>query len=155
ALPALARFGLGFLEVGPVTIEGSISNQPVARRPEQEAIWLPDPPESQALRDVLPRLAEASGLGLPLVVRLGYAPGASADQAAQECARLIRELAPHVHLFSLLTLRPALADGWPGEQWAAHVRTVLDAAQNATPARPVLLCVPADADADKAAPLID
>jgi dihydroorotate dehydrogenase len=155
ALPALARFGLGFLEVGPVTIAGSVGDRPIARRPEQQAIWLPDPPESLPCRDVLPRLAEASHLGLPLLLRLGYAPEAPAGKAAQECAQIMEESSPYVHLFSLLTLRLALADSWSTEQWAAHVRTVLDAARHAKPARPLLLCVPADADADKAMPLID
>jgi dihydroorotate dehydrogenase len=155
ALPALARFGFGFLEVGPVTVAGSVAGQPLARRPDQQAIWLPDPPDSLSLGAVLPRTVEASRLGIPLILRLGYTPGATADQAAEECRHLVRELAPHAHLFALLTLRPALADGWSLEQWTAHLRTVLDAAQTASPPRPVLLCVPADMDTARAEPLID
>jgi dihydroorotate dehydrogenase len=155
ALPALARFGVGFLEVGPVTVAGSSGNPPVARRPDRQAVWMPDPPANLGLREVLPRLAEVSGSGLPLMVRLGFAAGATADEAARECAGLIRELAPHVHLFSWASVPPSLADRRPGRQWAEHVRTVLEAAQSATPKRPVLLCVRADADVDEAAPLID
>jgi dihydroorotate dehydrogenase len=155
ALPALARFGFGFLEVGPVTVDGSPGGMPLSRHPDQQAIWLPDPPESLSLSAVLPRLTEASRLGLPLIVRLGYPPGATADQAAAQCAQLIRELAPHVQLFTLSSLRPALADGWSAAEWAAHLRTFLDAAQTASPPRPVLLGVPADADLEKAEPLID
>src|SRR5438132_9067474 len=32
ALPALARFGFGFLELGPVTVAGWLAGQPLARR---------------------------------------------------------------------------------------------------------------------------
>src|SRR5438128_1475683 len=46
ALPALARFGFGFLEVGPVAVSGSIAGEPIARRPDQQAIWLPEPPQT-------------------------------------------------------------------------------------------------------------
>jgi dihydroorotate dehydrogenase len=155
ALPALARFGFGFLEVGPVTVHGLAAGRPFARRPDQEAIWLPDPPQNLDLGAVRPRLIEAARLGLPVLLRLGYTPGVTAEAAAEEARQLIRDLAPHVQLFSLLSLRPAVADGWSAEQWAAHVRTVLDAAQRVEPPRPVLVCLPADLDADKAGPLLD
>src|SRR5438876_7917865 len=66
ALPALARFGIGFIEVGPVTRAGSDADRPIERRAEQSAIWLPDPPTTLTLAAVKPRLVEASRLGLPL-----------------------------------------------------------------------------------------
>ena len=141
ALPALARFGFGFVEVGPVTIAGHRAEQPLERRLDQEAIWLPDPPSSLSLADAAPRLAEASRLGLPLIVRIG--------RSAEECGRLVRELAPHVQIFALDTLPRALADGWALEQWIEHVRTVV------TSGRPVVLCVPCDVDAERADRLID
>src|SRR5262249_36156127 len=100
ALPALARFGLGFVEFGPVTVDGAVGEQPVARRPGQEAFGLRDPPESLRFRDLLPQRAEWSRLGVPVLARLGHAAGAGAGRVAQECARLIRYLVPHVHLFS-------------------------------------------------------
>jgi len=155
ALPALARFGFGFLEVGPVTVQGSVAVPPVALWPDQQAIWFPEPPESLSLDAVRPPVAEASNLGLPLILRLGYTAGATAEQAAEECQQLVRELAPHVHLFSLLTLRLALASGWPTEQWVAHVQRILVTARGAQQPRPVLLCVPADLDFAKAESLID
>jgi dihydroorotate dehydrogenase len=155
ALPALARFGFGFLEVGPVTAQASGARQPLGRCLDQEAIWFPDPPESLSPQAVAGRLAEVSRLGLPLILRLGYGAGAGAEQSAEECGRLVRELAQHVQFFSLFTVRPAVADGWSMQQWTAHMRTVLAAAQAAAPPRPVLLCVPADLDAGKTEPLID
>lgn len=138
AWPALARFGFGFLDLGPVTIEGT-SGPPIARSPEQEAIWSPDPPDSLALAAVVPKAAEAARLGLPLLARLGT--GASAANAA-DTARIVRELAPHVHLFALSAPADAL-------------QSVLDAAQAASPPRPVLLCLPADLDAETAGPQVE
>ena len=139
ALPALARFGFGFIEVGPVTIAGHKSGT-MERRPEQVAIWLPDQPSSLSLADAVPRLAEASCLGLPLMVRIGE---------VDECGRLARELAPHVHMVSLSTLTHALDAGWPLEQWTEQVRTVITAAQ-----RPVLICVPCDMKTERGDPLL-
>jgi dihydroorotate dehydrogenase len=153
ALPALARFGVGFLEIGAVTLNGHAASQPLQRRVNQEALWSPDPPASLSRAAVEPRLAEASLLGLPLIVRIGYAAETGAEKSTAECAQLVHALAPHVHFFSLHTLPLALADGWSMEQWAAHARTIVDAAKAAS--RPVLLCVPCDIDADKADPFID
>lgn len=138
AWPALARFGFGFLDLGPVTVEGT-AGPPIARRPEHEAIWSPDPPDSLGLAAVVPKAAAAARLGLPLLVRLGTA--ISATNVA-DTARIVRELAPHVHLFVLSALADGLGD-------------VLDAAQAASPRRPVLLCVPADLDAGTAGPLVE
>lgn len=153
ALPALGRFGVGFLEVGPVTLKGHVADQRLERRPDEEAIWLPDPPESLSLDAVAPRLAEASRLGLPLVARLGYRAGANAHQSADDCRRVINGLAPHVRFFSLLTLPLAVADGWSMEQWATHVQTIVDVGKAAS--RPVILCVPCDLEPARADPMIE
>ncbi|MEA2564184.1 MAG: dihydroorotate dehydrogenase [Acidobacteriota bacterium] len=126
ALPALARFGFGFLEVGPVTVKPVAGRSPVARQEAQQAIWSPDPPASLGLAEATPRVAEAARTGLPLIVRLG-------DGASE----VIRELAPHVHLFALDTL----ARAWTTEAWSAHLAKVLKASP-----KPVLLCIPADFD---------
>jgi dihydroorotate dehydrogenase len=155
ALPALARFGFGFLEVGPVTIEGTSPGQPIACRTDQQAIWLPDPPESMSLKAIQPRLLEAARLSLPLILRLGYRAEARPEQAVEETGQLVRELAAHVNFFSLLSLRLALADGWSNEQWLGQLHAVLDAAQTVSPPRPVLLCLSADLDLGKAEPFLN
>jgi dihydroorotate dehydrogenase len=127
ALPALARFGFGFLDIGPVTADPMPAGPPV-RREDPEAIWSPEPPEGLALADALPRLAEASRLGLPLIARI-------------RDASCVQELSPHVHLFALEA---------PKERWAALVETVLSKTT-----RPVLLCLPADLNVAEADPYID
>src|SRR5215216_5529392 len=137
ALPALARFGFGFLDVGPVTVTGSAGARPIARDADREAIRIPDPPHSLSLAAAAPRIAEASRTGLPVIVRLTSTAGATPEQAAEECGRMIQELAPHAGLFSLLTLRTCLEEGWSLAGWTAHLRTVVAAAR----ADSVLLCL--------------
>src|SRR5262249_40998503 len=143
ALPALARLGFGFLEVGPVTVAGVSGTAPLQRRAEQEAIWWPDSPAGPGLGTMAPRLARASGLGIPLIAQLGTAPGSSAERATDECRLVLATLAPSVQVFSLATLRLAVSGGWSQEQWTAHLRTILDTAREAPRSRPVVLCVPA------------
>ncbi|HEX4962023.1 MAG TPA: dihydroorotate dehydrogenase [Thermoanaerobaculia bacterium] len=141
ALPALARFGFGFLTVGPITMAGSAGARPVARRVDQEAVWIPDPPFSLSVAVAAARIAEASKHGLPVIARLAATSGTGAEQAAAELASLIRELAPHAHLFAI-PLRP-------------DVESILNAARTASPPRPVLLSLPADLEPGTAEPLVD
>lgn len=116
ALPALARFGFGFLEVGPVTARPAAGRAPIARQEAQQALWSPDPPASLGLAEAMPRIAEAVRAGLPLIVRLG-------DGAPE----VVRGLAPHVQLFALDLL---------------HSGRLADVLQSSS--RPVLLRVAAD-----------
>ncbi len=155
ALPALSRFGFGFLEVGPVTVEGNVAGRPVERLDDRQALWFSTRPDTLALTDISQRLKEASCLGLPVMARLGFPNEAPVELVNDECRRLIRELAPHAHLFSLSTLELALAEGWPTERWTAHLLAILDTARTASPPRPVLVCVTADMDHNLIAPLIE
>jgi dihydroorotate dehydrogenase len=155
ALPALARFGFGFLEVGPVTVEGPSTGSPFELLPDRQALRFPAPPAGLGLAAAAPRVAEASRLGLPLIVRVGAAPGVGPERSARDGARIVRDLAPHAHVFSLATLRAALAEDWSAAAWEAHLRAVLDAAREASPPRPVLLCVPADVAVEEAGPRVE
>src|SRR5262249_29075579 len=98
---ALARFGIGFLEVGPVTPEPYRAAQPLERRADQEAVWYPDPPDNPGLEVFAQRLARASRLDIPVIVRLGCVPGATPAGAADDCRRVVERLAPPADLFSV------------------------------------------------------
>lgn len=141
ALPALARFGIGFLEIGPVTLAGQRAATPLARAEAQGALWYPDPPGALSLATVQPRLVELARLGRPRLLRLGYPAGATAATLAAHTQRLIHALAPHAELFVLATLPLALAERWPLDQWEAHLRDALEAAGQHTPARPLLVAL--------------
>jgi hypothetical protein len=131
ALPALARFGVGFLEVGPVSVAGDAGARPLVRRSAQEAIWRPDPPACLSLSAAQSALAEVRNR-LPLIIRLRPG-GTSADQARVEAAHLAEKLAGH-----LLALDGLDGWGWGVEAWREHVRA----------AQADLVVVPADLPED-------
>jgi dihydroorotate dehydrogenase len=147
ASPALARFGFGFLEVGPVTVAGHTAHPAVVRRVAEQALWYPDPPAALAVADVARRLARASPLGVPVVARLGDTPGAGPDQAARACCQVVEHLAAHVHLFSLVIPNPVLQGVWGADCWLEYVRAVLQAVGAGPSPRPLLLCVPIEGEA--------
>jgi dihydroorotate dehydrogenase len=143
ALAALARFGVGFLEVGPVTLRPHNANPAVARRVAEQALWYPDPPAALGADDLARRLPSGT-LPVPLIVRLSYTPGTHPDQAAAECRELIKRFTPFVALFSLTIPEPARTGAWSAPQWREYITAVQQTA-GAVP-RPLLLCVPADLD---------
>ncbi|HKB40602.1 MAG TPA: hypothetical protein VKD72_29520, partial [Gemmataceae bacterium] len=143
---ALARFGIGFLEVGPVTPEPYRAAQPLERRADQEAVWYPDPPDNPGLEVFAQRLARASRLDIPVIVRLGCVPGATPAGAADDCRRVVERLAPHADLFSVAMPDHATATAWGRDGWREHVRAARQAARSLSPPRPLLACVPAGPD---------
>jgi dihydroorotate dehydrogenase len=130
ASEALSRFGVGFIEVGPVSLEGHSSD--VKRLVDQQALLIG--PGSISLADLTRRLSKADGLKVPLIVRLDH----GSDEAIQV---LIRELPASVRLVSLTT--PSVE----------QLDTALKTAQSISPPRQVLLCINADQDLD--APMIE
>lgn len=138
ATEGLSRFGVGFIEVGPVSIEGGGPTQPVRRLREQEALWIADEPGSISLAECNRRIGNASAITVPLIVRLDH----TIDD--ESVARLIRELNPKARL---VTLSVGDENGWTNERLAA----VLSASQS----RKLLLCINADQDLAAAAPFIE
>jgi len=129
ATEALSRFGIGFIEVGPVSLEGSGSGESVKCLVDQQALWIG--PGSISLAELNRRL-KVNGLKVPLIVRL--------DHGSEH---FIRELPDSVRLVSLTTLS------------AEHLDAVLETARSVSPPRHILLCINADQDLDAIAPLIE
>lgn len=147
AVEALSRFGIGFIEIGPVTLEGNVASRPLRRMEDREALWIDDEPESISLATCNRRLTNAA-VRVPLIVRLSHFSNDETDEAS---ARLILELNSKVRLVALSSLRMAIDFGWPIERWSNHVDLVLTAAAS----RKVLLCVTADQDLGIIAPMVD
>jgi dihydroorotate dehydrogenase len=133
ALPALARFGIGFIEVGPVTLAGSAGSAPLERRAEQEAIWRPDPPASLPLGEAMAVLREVRGYGVPMVVRVAAAAHATPEQAAVEFDHIVPRLAEVADVLAIERLPEA-----------TQLQRILGLARSGEAVRPVLLVVPAD-----------
>lgn len=132
ATEALSRFGVGFIEVGPVSLDGGGSGDSVKRIPDRQALWMGPDADGISLADCKQRLSKVDGLKVPVIVRLDHG-------SAEAIQRLIRELPASARLVSITT--PAVE----------HLDLIL----NAAPSRHILLCINADQDLDTIAPTIE
>lgn len=114
AARAWTRFGFGFIEVGPVTLEAAAPATRMERRPGQEALWLPDPGECFDAKTIHARLGDRVADQLPFIVRLKPGTGSSPDQAAGELAALVDQLRDKARLFSIDALRRS---DWSASDW--------------------------------------
>src|SRR5688572_11385715 len=92
AVKALARFGVGFVDVGPVTLERRIAARPMKRLDDRQAFWIDNTPDSISLHDCNRRLGDVSRLAVPVIVRLKCDAEKSDAEIEQESRHLIREL---------------------------------------------------------------
>jgi dihydroorotate dehydrogenase len=144
ALPALARFGFGFLEIGPVTAAPLPPGKPIERRTTESAICYPEPLANPGLAVLLDRLTRLPRWRVPLGVRLGHRPGATAAEAARERELLIEQLAPHVAFFTLDPVNDATREAWTAAEWDEYMQAVRQAAEKA--GRPLVVGVAPDFD---------
>jgi dihydroorotate dehydrogenase len=152
ALPALARFGLGFLEFGPVTLEPVEAEAvPAVERRGDQALWYPDVPANVGLAEAAQRLARAGPLGVPLMVRLAARPGSPAAQVGEQWRRMVVELAPFADIFALAP--PACPPNL--DPWVEEVQLVLRTAKSMARPRPVLVVVAPDLAAEMGEALVD
>ena len=113
ATRGLARFGLGFLELGPVTVEPIAAPGTTTRDLEREAITRPDPAPNPGLAALVRRFArDGRPARLPLLARLAVSPAATPDEATRDVRRMIAQLSPYIDVFVLDTPRVAAAAGW-------------------------------------------
>jgi dihydroorotate dehydrogenase len=130
AASAFARFGIGFIEIGPVTLAPISGARRIERSETRASIVsavLPDNPGAEAIARAL---SCRRSLGIPLIARLGVSESATTERAADDVRQIVVQLAPHVAAFSVSTTPEQL-------------RAVVQAAKAAHPSRPVLVCVPA------------
>ena len=80
ATNALARFGVGFIEVGPVTVDGNVAARPIARLDDREAFWIDDNPDSLSIVECNQRLRDIAKASVPVIVRLKCAATKSAAE---------------------------------------------------------------------------
>lgn len=98
-LRALAQFGFGFLEIGPVSLHPIPQKMGIARHTAFEALEYQHPRENDGLGVLAARLAQIGGLPLPIGARL-ICPSDAPD-ALKQFQTMIDVLAPHVQFFAL------------------------------------------------------
>ncbi len=153
-LHALARFGFGFLEAGPVTI-APVGQRPI-KRIGAHGFRYDDPLANPGIDVVAPRLARLDRR-VRVGVRIASMPDAEAHVAAEELCRLAERVAP---LVDYLAVHPppawlmaneaskAAQPGGPREasravssSFAADLRRIVEGAVTAKPGLPVLVVV--------------
>lgn len=144
AAGALARFELGFIELGPVSREPIATTIPIERRADEWAIVYPALPTNPGLATLLDYLRGSSRLDLSVGVRLAHRPGATPDEATAERLTLIAALSAHATFFTL-DCAAVIAEAWSRDDWLAHLTTIARVVQAA--AKPLFLCLPPDIDA--------
>ncbi len=129
ATRALARFGVGMIEVGPVSRAGGRALAGVRRRDDCQSLWLSDPLPAIGVEAAARRLAAAQPQ-VPVVVRLA--------EDEQDPAEVVRQLAPYAAGFSV--------------PWSGGIREQLEAIQSQGKA--ALICVSAGEDPASAAAIV-
>jgi len=141
ATSALARFGCGFVEVGPIVAGGARRRGLLQRDDAGASLVLADPLEGTDLASAVARLAQVHAAGALILARLDASGVADPDAAGREIAGAIDALAPHVAGFTV-----ACGDAsWAPEAWRA-VAEELQASAHAV-RRPLFLVVPPGATA--------
>ena len=142
---ALARFGFGMIEIGPVTVAELGNHGAISRRNERESLAVPDPLPSLALDDALRRLPQR--LAVPVLVRLG---AASLQQQPAENERVVAAFRDRAAAFGI-SLDQEDVRKYSLDEWNECVQTLVRVAAGGqrTP-RPLLICLPADFDLDVA-----
>ncbi|NEW07973.1 hypothetical protein GK047_18395 [Paenibacillus sp. SYP-B3998] len=137
---ALAQFGFGFIELGPVTVSqvGREVEAEMLREVEQEAIVYPDGYANDGVDDIVRRLARGTGHPLPHFVRLRPLPGSSPREALCQQQELLTKLTPYAAGFYF----DGLDEGWPSAEAAAYLVEVRQLAMTAAAGKPLLVYVP-------------
>lgn len=149
ATRAFARFGVGFIEIGPVTLDRNVAAREITRVVDQEAFWIDNEPDSISLVDCNRRLPDVEDLDVPVIVRLKCSGNKSLAEIEHESRHLIRELAPAVRLVALEIPERE----WKTEEWSSYAREVLT--EGANTQRTLLLSISADDGCERVSPLID
>lgn len=126
ATSAMARFGIGFIEVGPVAVRQITTKRTVERRVTSQDIWLPVEPVADSVDVCFHRLSRRKCESARRLARLTVAPGTSADQAKTECLAMMNRLSPVVDGFVLATTDEFLKGQWSVDDWARHVRALME-----------------------------
>jgi dihydroorotate dehydrogenase len=133
AFEGFARFGVGFVEVGPIALAPRRGGF-VGLDGAQASLVLGTPGDTVGLAAAVERLSGTRPAGVPLIARI------EADDE-DACGRLIDGLGPHVDAFALDGGR----ETWSDAEWVRFYGQAHAAARQAS--RPLLACVPAGLDA--------
>ena len=144
AFAALARFGFGFVEAGPVTVAPR-PDRGVVRRTGPDTLTYTDLLANPGAAAVHAQLLSLGRLPVPLGIRLAVAPGTAPEVARQEIATLVRWLGPLADylVLDLPVVWSLVSDViWSASRWTELLATAVAEVRELEPRRPLFLRVP-------------
>jgi dihydroorotate dehydrogenase len=142
---ALAQFGLGFMEVGPITLKPIMNEQPILRDTDNEAILYPDIYVNDGLEVISKRLEHQKDYPLPVFIRTRHSPGSSPREAYLEQQQLMDKLLPKAAGCYI----DGLDDAWSFAENVDFISDLMKWAQAQYTNKPIFLYVPSDFSLDK------
>ncbi|MFP3389585.1 dihydroorotate dehydrogenase [Brevibacillus sp. SIMBA_040] len=139
ATEALSRFGFGYIEIGPVTLQPCSNPEVVWRAADRKAIYYSETVANPGMDKYVERLQKMQQLDVPIGARLGFPQDASLQNATAERTELIERLEPYCSFFTLDTFSH---DNQPHEDldgWHQHLATLRGVTDH-----PFLLVIPPD-----------
>ncbi|MBW7476934.1 hypothetical protein K0T92_19640 [Paenibacillus oenotherae] len=146
---ALAQFGFGFIEIGPVTTE-PIAEKPVVRDAAREMLISELIESNDGLDAIVKRLQGKQGHSLPIFARLRHMPGRTPTEALTENKRMLQALMPFAAGFYL----DCTDSDWSAEAELDHMASLLDTAREIAPAKPLLIYLPLDMQEERLTSLL-
>jgi len=136
---ALAQIGFGFVEIGPVTKEGTEPPRPAERIEGEESLFYPDPWANEGVEGVAGRFKSGKlAENVPYMIRLQAGEGLSGEEAAAELAAMAAKLGGFA---AALSVDLPDADR-TAEEAAERLRLAILALRREMEKLPILLHVP-------------
>ncbi|MBP1995855.1 hypothetical protein [Paenibacillus eucommiae] len=137
---ALAQFGLGFMEIGPVTLHPVSSNMSIRREVSNEALLYPTPYANDGVDVVEERLKDRRNYPLPLMIRTRHTSASTPVEALEEQQQLIERLSPYADALYL----DVIDRGWTLEETVCYCEDAARMAHSINKDFPVFIYVTLD-----------
>lgn len=136
---ALAQFGFGFIEIGPVTAE-PINESAIIRDAANETIVYKQIYSNEGVYAIAARMKRKRGHELPVFFRLRHMPGRTPAEALAEMKEMVGALSSSAAGFYL----DIMDTGWAVEEELQYLSAVMESARSLVPTLPLLLYCPLD-----------
>ncbi|ULL13979.1 hypothetical protein DVH26_05665 [Paenibacillus sp. H1-7] len=153
---AIAQFGIGFIEIGPVTVEEIERRGQIVRDAANEEILYPDAYANPGLDATVQRMKRKQGHRLPLMLRIRSMPDSTPEEALLEQKRMLEALEPYAAGFYI----DVLEERWELDETVQLLEAVVQAAKEMKSgegggAKPLFLYIPLDYPLPKLERLLD
>jgi len=139
-LQPLAKFGFGFIEIGPVTVEPVVSNENISRENHTETISYAHPLVNDGVERHSEKLFKELPVHIPIGVRISHL-STLPEEATIEKIQLLKKLQGMTDFFLIDTL---FTEEWTEADLREHLHSLKQHAKNSAVSTPLLLQLAAD-----------